>query len=356
MLLPLLFTLATAHEVDLYVGTYTERDGSRGIYRARLDARTGALSVPELAAETTSPSYLALGKDRLYAVNEKGEGEATAYRIERDGSLTRLNAQPTVGAYPCHLSLDRECRNLLVANYGGSVTCLPIAGNGSLLPPSDTVLGMGVGPNLVRQTGPHLHSVRADPRGRFAYTCDLGADAVMAYRLDSAKGTIRPGGAAAAKPGAGPRHLAFGPGGRFLYVNNELDNTVTAYAVDGGTGDLAPLESLSTLPDGFAGVSHSAEIVVHKDGHWLVVSNRGDDSLAVFAVAKDGRLTLHEIVPTEAKEPRGFEFDPSGRWLVVAGQNSDLLVVRPFDPRTGHLGPVASRASVPKPTCVVFRR
>ena len=236
------------------------------------------------------------------------------------------------------------------------MSLLPIDPTGPLLPPSDTVLGMGVGPNLARQAGPHLHSVRADPRGRFAYTCDLGADAVMAYRLDPEGRTIRPQGAAAAKPGAGPRHLAFGKDGRFLYVNNELDNTVTAYAVDRDTGDLAPLQTLFTLPEGFAGTSHSAEIVVHRDGRWLVVSNRGDDSLAVFAVAGDGRLKLHEIVPTEAKEPRGFEFDPSGRWLVVAGQNSDALVVRPFDPHLGRLGPVASRAVVPKPTCVVFRR
>ena len=362
-MLPLLMTLATStplarEGVDLYVGTYTSPEGSRGVYRARLDERTGAISAPTLAVAGDDPSYLALGPGgkTLYAVHETDPGAASAYRVEEDGGLTRLGTVSGLGAAPCHLSVGAKGRNLLVASYGpGTVAVLPILEDGSLSGVAQTFRNAGSGPNRARQEGPHAHFAQTDAKGRFAYVCDLGTDEILAYPYDSARGELGTPDRAKATPGAGPRHLAFGPDGRFAYVNDELSNAVVAYAVDPDYGSLTAVQVLSSLPEGFAGASHSAEIAVHPNGRTLYVSNRGDDSLATFEIGKDGTLRRVAVQPVGAKEPRGFGIDPSGRWIVVAGQSSDELVSFPLDPKTGRLGSAAGRAKVGKPTCVVFR-
>ncbi len=353
MLLPLLMTLA-ARSVDFYIGTYTAKDASKGIYRASLDEATGAISKPVLVAEAENPSFLALRGGRLYAVRETAAGEASAYAILPDGGLRELSTVSGLGAAPCHLSVGAKGKNLLVANYGpGTLSVLPILEDGSLSGPSQTFRHAGSGPNEGRQEGPHAHFVQTDARARFAYACDLGTDEILVYPYDPKRGDLGEATAVKTAPGAGPRHLAFGKG--FVYANNELDNTVVVYRVDGKTGGLTPMQSLSTLPSDFKGHSSTAEIALHPNGRFLYVSNRGDDSVAVFSVGRDGGLALVEIRPLGLKEPRGFAFEPSGRWLVAGGQNSDELVAFPVDPRTGRLGAATGRAAVGKPVCVVFR-
>ena len=227
----------------------------------------------------------------------------------------------------------------------------PIEKGGGFGAPA-TFQNEGTGPNKGRQEG--RTCTRSSPTGTRASPTPAtwGRTRLLVYPARRASSLLD---RTKTHPGAGPRHFAFGKDGRFAYVNNELDNTVVAYAVD-ETGPLTALQTLSTLPEGFSGTSHTAEIAVHPSGRWLYVSNRGHDSLAVFGIEKDGTLVPVEIKAPGLKEPRGFEIDPSGRWLVVGGQNSDELLSLPIDPQTGRLGEVAGRAKMSKPVCVVFRR
>ena len=345
-MLPLLMTLAAPKTITMYLGTYTAPGGSQGIYRATLDRDTGAISAPTLAAQAANPSYLALRGDRLYACLETADGGAAAFRVGRGGGLEALNVRNGVGAYACHLAATRE--RLFVANYGGgSVAALPIGSDGALGEPTIVAnAGKGATP---RQEAPHLHYVGI--RGDHLYACDLGTDEILVYPF--AKGKLGPPDRTKLRAGGGPRHLAFSPDGRFAYANAELDNSVTAFAID-LYGALTALQTVSSLPDGYAGKSGSAEIAVHPNGRWLYVSNRGHDSLAVYGIGKDGTLSLTEVQAAGVVEPRGFGIDPSGRWVVVAGQNSDDLVSLPIDPKTGRLGEVKGRAKIAKPVCVVF--
>lgn len=361
MLLPLLLTLGAPAGIDLYIGTYTSKEGSQGIYHARLDPKTGEISEPELAVEAANPSYLALHpKGRfLYAVHEwGGAGDASAYAVGADAKLTLLNTRGWEAGGPCHASVDAAGKHLLVAGYGsGRVSSIPIGADGRLGEAATVFQNEGSGPDKARQEHPHAHSVHADAGSHFAYACDLGTDEVVVFRLDDKSGTLTKTGATKVRPGSGPRHFAWGKGGGFAYVNNEMANTVTAFTVNRTKGLLTELQSISTLPQGVAaGKSHSAQIVVHPNGKWLYVSNRGHDSMAVFRIVKGGRLELVEVEPAEVREPRGFEIDPTGGWLVVAGQNSNDLVARAIDPKTGRLKPGGKHVSVPKPVCVVFKR
>lgn len=359
MLIPLFSVLATSDEVDFYVGTYTSKEGSKGIYRSQLNTRTGELSTPSLAAEADSPSYLAphpSGKT-LYAIHETDGGEASAYRIEKDGSLTFLNKQPTGGSGPCYGSVDPSGRFLLTAAYGaGSVSCLPLGNNGSLASAVSVLENEGSGPNKDRQDRPHLHAIRADSKSRNVYACDLGTDEILHYRLGE-EGELKHVGSGKSIAGGGPRHLVFDRSGRFIYSNNEMVPSVSVYAISEPNGNLVRMETFSTLPEGTPiGRNSTAAIVLHPNGKWLYVSNRGHDSIASFKVLEKGSLEKIEIHPAGVKEPRDFSIDPSGKWLVAAGQNSDDLVSMSIDEKTGKLSEPVGRVKTPKPVCVVFRR
>ncbi|RYG19623.1 lactonase family protein [bacterium] len=357
MLLPLLLTVTAARTVDFYIGTYTSKEGSRGIYRAQLNGETGEISKPELAVEAENPSYVAMRKDRLYAVHEAQKGEVSAYQIEKDGTLTHLNTQLSSGDGPCFVSVDPKGKNVLVASYGqGALAVLPIVKDGSLAPASQVIQNKGSGPNKGRQEGPHLHSIYADAKARFVYACDLGTDEVLVYRFDPAKGTLTAEPSAKVPAGGGPRHLAFGKVGKVVYANNEMGDAVTVFAVDEKSGALKELQTISTLPEGHNGSNTTAAIVVHPNGKWLYVSNRGHESIAVYAIGHDGTLKLVEIAASGVRIPRGFDIDPSGKWLVAAGQSSNDLVSLAIDPKTGKLAPSGHRVALEKPVCVVFRR
>lgn len=349
----------------VYVGTYSGGARDRGIFLIDLDARTGKLGEPRLAAASPDPSFLAIHPSRqfLYAVNESGtiqghrDGGVSAFSIDpATGALELLNQQLSAGSGPCHLVVDRQGKNVLVANYGsGSVGCLPIEQTGRLRPASTTIQHRGRGADPGRQTGPHAHSINLDAANRIAVAADLGLDRVLIYDFDPANGRLAPHEPPFAKvaPASGPRHFAFHPEGRFGYVINEMANTVTAFAYDADAGTLTEIQTISTLPANFRGTSYTAEVQVHPTGRFLYGSNRGHDSIAVFAIdPTTGKLTLAGITPTQGKNPRNFAIDPTGAWLLAENQDSDSIVVFRIDPQSGTLAPTGQTVKVPKPVCI----
>ena len=358
-------------DVLVYLGTYTEKrpdgGGSKGIYRARLDQATGKLGPTTLAAELENPSFLAVSPDRrfLYAVAEVGvpsaNGEPTggvaSYAIGPDDSLKLINRVPSLGADPCHVSVSRSGRTVAVANYSsGSIVALHTNTDGSLGKATRDV-HTGHGPRADRQKEPHAHSVTFSPDDSLLLSCDLGADRVFIYRHDPRTGVITPHAPpfVGLEPGAGPRHLALHPSGKYAYVITELANTIAGFAWNAKNGTLRQMQTISTLPFGYTSESGTAEIVVHPNGRFVYGSNRGHDSLASYAVdAKDGRLTLLAHTPTGGKAPRSFAIDPSGRWLIAANQLSDSLVSFAIDQGTGALTPTGATSMLPRPVCVLF--
>jgi len=365
-----LLVLGAARAADeslAYFGGYTAGK-SKGIYVARFDSATGKLGAPELAAVATNPSFLAIHPDHrfLYAVGElsgtgKKAGAVSAFAIDAaTGHLTLLNQQPSGGSGPCYVGLDNDGKNALVANYGsGSVAVLPIKTDGSLCAPSAEVQHTGSSVDPRRQKGPHAHSIFLDAANRFAFASDLGLDKVMIYRFDAAKGTLTPNDPAFATvaPGSGPRHFTFHPNGKFAYVINEMFCTVTAFAYDAERGALKEIETVSTLPAGTQLVPaySCAEVRVGPTGKYLYGSNRGHDTIAVFALDPGtGKLQLIQNAPTLGKIPRNFNFDPTGKWLLAAHQNSGNIVVFRIDPASGRLTPTGQQIEVDACVCIKF--
>lgn len=343
---------------DFYVGTYTKFLGSRGIYHFQLDEKTGTVSKGQLAVKTVNPSWVIVHPNRhwVYAVNEGPEGKVSAFGVAADGQLQLLSQQSSKGADPCHLSLDQTHRFLFVANYSsGSVASLPVQRGGAIGPIVSFQQHHGGGANKDRQEGPHAHSIYADPANRFVYSCDLGNDRIERYHFDAEKGTLSPLKTPAAKmaPGSGPRHLVLDPRG-FVYVVNEMGNTVTVLRWDKEAGTMHTIQTVQALPKGFAEQNTTAEIALHPNGRFLYASNRGHNSIVIYAVGEDGRLSLVDHVSSKGKTPRGFAFDPSGRWLLAANQDSNDIFVFRVNSHTGKLTPTAQRVRVGKPVSLAF--
>jgi 6-phosphogluconolactonase len=360
-MLLLALALLAQDKFSVYVGTYTGKkpEDSKGIYRFDFDAAAGKAGEPVVAAETTSPSFLAVHPNGklMYAVGEAGkEGTVSAFAIQADGSLKLLNAKSSGGAGPCHVNVDPTGKAVLVANYGGgSCASLPIQADGSLGDAASVMQHSGSSVNPGRQKGPHAHSINLDPAGKFAFCADLGLDKILVYKFDAAKATIAPHDPphAAVPPGSGPRHFTFRPDGKFAYACGEMTSTVIAFAYDAAKGVLSEIQVISTLPEEVKGNS-TAEIVAHPNGKALYCSNRGHDSIAVYAVdAASGKLTSKGQVKTGGKTPRNFAIDPSGRWLFAAGQGSDTVHVFKVGPE-GELTATQTVVKVPKPVCVRF--
>ena len=343
----------------IFLGTYT-RNGSRGIYAVRLDGATGALTTPTVAAESPNPAWITLSPDKkfLYAIHES-QAQAVGFAVDAaSGKLTALPSAPSPAAQPpSHLAVDATGRTLLAANYReGYVASMTIRADGTLGPPS-VIKHTGKGVDPTRQDQPHVHSVTLSPDNRFAIVCDLGLDKIFSYALDPAAAKLSPANPpfVATAPGTGPRHFKFGADGRHAYAINEMGGTIVTYDYTAATGTLTPRQTVPTLPADFKGENTAAEIRVHPNGKCLYGSNRGHDSLAVFAINPGtGLLTPVEIVASGGKTPRNFALSPDGAWLVCAHQDSGNLTVFRVDAASGRLTRIPGEAVVPMCVCVLF--
>jgi 6-phosphogluconolactonase len=350
----------------VYVGTFTRSGRSEGIYVYRRDPISGKLSLLH-TVESVDPSFLAFdpAKRFLFAVGETHEyegrpgGSVASFRIDQEtGNLTLLSRQATIGGEPCHLCTDPSGRFLMVANHEhGSVAVFPIEANGCLQPACDLRQHEGSGPGP-SQAGPHAHFTAFDPTGRYLLVNDKGIDKLMVYQFDSVTGKLRPHNPPFARlhAGAAPRHLAFHPNGRYAYVNGEAGMTVTAFAYDADRGAFEEIEHLSTLPVGATEARLStAQVLVHPSGQFLYVSNRGHDSIAIFAIdSSSGRLSVVGPEPTRGRTPRNFAIDASGTHLYAANQGSDSIVQFRIDAQTGRLEPTGEVTEVGAPVCILF--
>jgi len=355
-------------EYFMYIGTYTNQGGSKGIYAWRFDAAAGKFTSIGLASEAQNPSFLAAHPNGrfLYAVNEishfqrtASSGAVSAFAIDpATGNLKLLNQQNSLGDGPCHVTLDSKGRCAIVANYNnGSIAAYPLTSGGLLNPPVGFFQHVGSGKIPRRQDGPHAHCVAVSPDDRFALVADLGMDEVLIYRLNAATAAMQVNDPKFVKvaPGSGPRHLAFHPNGRLVYLINEMGSTIITFAYDAQTGALHELQTVSTLPADYKGQNDTAEIQVHPSGKFVYGSNRGHDSIAVFAVdPKAGTLKLVENVSTQGKTPRGFSIDPTGQYLIAANQQSNNLVVFRIDQTSGRLKPTGDVLNVLTPVAVTF--
>lgn len=370
-----LVTLTAANDVPkskylLFVGTYTEKQ-SKGIYAYSFDTASSELAPLDLVAETTNPSFLGIDPSRrlLYAVNEvqnfedAKSGSVSAFAIVRDkhlasGKVQFLNAIASRGADPCYISFDKTGKYALVANYtGGSVAVFPVQADGRIGKASAFVQHVGSSVNRERQEAPHAHWIETTPDNRFAIAVDLGLDELLIYRFNAKTGSLTPNNPPNAKldPGAGPRHLAFHPNGKFAYVVNEIQSSITQFAYDANHGALHKIQTVSTLPKNFSGNNDTAEIEVHPSGKFLFASNRGHDTIALFSIdSKTGALTLVDHVPTQGKTPRNFEIDPTGKFLFVANQDTNNITLFQIDSNDGRLTFVKQALNVPSPVCLKF--
>jgi 6-phosphogluconolactonase len=348
----------------VYVGTYTTKTESKGIYAYEFDSATGKLTPKGVAAETPDPSWVAVhpsGKF-LYAANEAGKASTvSAFAIDaKNGKLTILNQLPSLGEDPCYLSFDKTGKYVLVANYSsGTIAVFPILADGRLGEHTAMLKDQGAtGPNKERQEGPHAHWIEVSSDNRFAFVADLGLDAILSYRFDASKGSLTPNKPFFLRPltaGVGPRHATFSPGGGHFYVLSEINSTVTAFAYAPDHGVFGYLGGVPMLPAGFEGRNDAAEIAIHQSGKWLFASNRGHDSIAVFSIdPASGKLTAAGGFPTGGREPRHFALDPTGQYLLAENQLSGNIVEFRIDPATGKLTATGEVLQVPSPVCVAF--
>ncbi len=354
-----------AERYRVFVGTYTSGDSiSKGVYSCEFDTGTGKLTEPILAAELTNPSFLAIhpGGKVVYAVNEvsegpgRGNGAVTALKVNGDGTLTKINHQPSEGGAPCHCNVDATGTNLLIANYGGgNVAVYPIAEDGSLKPMSCNIQHEGSSIDTGRQKTPHAHSINLSSDNRFAYAADLGIDKIMIYDFDPKQHMLVPAKqpAVLVTPGGGPRHFSIHPSGKFAYTNNEMTLVVTGFSRNPDDGSLHAIQEISTIPAGFDGRKSTAECLTHPSGKFLYVSNRGHETITAFTIDQEtGLLTYVENEPTGGKEPRNFFIEPNGKWLLAENQNSDSVFVFSIDPDTGELAPTGNSIMVGRPVCI----
>jgi 6-phosphogluconolactonase len=376
LLLALAPAAATAAPELVYIGTYTGRpdaaDDSHGIYAFHFDPATGAMSAPFLAGEARNPTFLAFdpGHQHLYAIGElrqdppasPARGGISAFQVDpASGRLTFLNQVATGGPATTHVAVDATGRMVIAANFGaGYVAAAPIESDGSVGAPSATISDLGrapLGPNRDRQSEPHAHSVTISPDNRFAFVCDLGLDRVFSYRIDPATASLTPNDppAAIVPPGSGPRHSKFSPDGRFLYVSDEMGGTLCVFAYDAARGALALKQTIATLPADFQGVNTVAELRVHPNGRFVYASNRGHDSITVFARDRDqGTLTFVQSIPCGGQHPRNFNLTPDGGWLLCANRDTNNVVAFQVDPATGRLTLTPHSVRISKPVCVLF--
>lgn len=348
----------------VYVATESQKAGE-GISRLTLDLKQGLLGEPQPAAGGLNPFFLALHPtgNFLYATclapdaSGKPTGGVAAFAIDRKtGALRELNRVLSGGTGTCHLMVDQTGTCLVVASCGnGRLACIALNGNGSLKAATSIIQHEGVSVSVKK--GPQPHSINLDPGNHFAFAPDCGLDRIFAYRFDPVAARLTPHTPAEIPigPRTGPRHFAFHPNGRFAYLINELNSTVVAFAYDGTAGALRRLQDISTLPADFAGKSAPAEIALHPNGKFLYGTNRGHDSIAMFAVDDTtGRLMSLGQEPSLGLIPQHFVIDPTGAFMLVANRKGDLVVQFRIDRQTGKLQPTGQKVSLRGPSCMML--
>jgi len=360
MLAALLAQRVRAAEMFVYFGFHSPSPGA-GFSLARFDTDTGALYKPQFLLEAKEPAFFVMSADgtRLYTRNSGTPGGLSSYAVEpRTGRLRLLNRALAGGGDTSFISLDRAGRHVLVANYdGGSVAVFALRPDGSIGDWTAFDQHSGRSVNPVRQTHAYAHAIVLDPANRFALVPDLGADRLYIYRYDEAAGSLEPNIPAYVPiaPGSGPRHVRFHPNGRWVYLINEIASTIVAFTWDPVAGTLMPIQTISTLPSDFKGASTCAEIEIHPNGRFLYGSNRGHDSLAVFAIDQaTGKLSPVEFQPSGGKTPRNFALDPTARWMILTNQDSSNAIVFRVDANSGSLTQTGGPVPVPSPFCERF--
>ncbi len=357
-------------KIFVYVGTYTRQDSpgggqSEGIYVYEMELKSGAWTFVQKVIDQDNPSYLALDPQQtyLYAANEVGDfggqaqGAVSAFRIDSEtGMLTYLNQAATQGAAPCHLSVAQAGQVVLVANYsGGNLCVLPIQ-DGAVGEATQVIQHKGSSINPNRQEGPHAHSINIDGHNRYAVAADLGLDKVLVYQLDLNERKLILASDLSTKPGAGPRHVDFHPNNHFAYVINELDSSLMACRYDDEAGTLTALQTVSTLPNDFEGNNSCADIHVAPQGKFVYGSNRGHNSIVIFAIDEtSGQVSYVGHESTQGRIPRNFVIDPSGTFLYVANQDTNNITHFRIDQETGRLIPTGDVTDVPTPVCIKIK-
>jgi 6-phosphogluconolactonase len=353
-------TFAMANSTLLYIAT--QNPEKMGITVADFDSATGTLSEPRMVMETRDPSHFTLSADarHLYVCNSGTPGGVSAFAIEnkKTAALRLLNFKESKGRGPSYVSVDRSGRYVLDANYGGGfVEVYSLTKDGALDQQTAFVQHAGSSVHPQRQTKPYAHWIRTDPTNKFGLVADLGTDQIVIYRFDARTGKLTPNDPPSTHvaAGMGPRHLAFHPGSRWVYGIAELGNEVMAFHWDAALGTLTQFQSVKTLADGFTGPNTAAEISVHTNGKFLYASNRGEDSIVVYAIdPKTGELSFKQRVPSGGKAPRYFTFDPSYKWLIVSNQEGGGISVFSVDAKTGELAPKGAPVTIVKPMGLVF--
>lgn len=339
---------------QMLLGTYTRRN-SKGIYQVTLDTEKETLSEATLLLEETSPTYLTVSKDcTLFNVTSvDGDGGMAAYK-NADGKFELLNKVSEAGAPPCYVALDEEKQLVFGANYHqGIVHVYRILEDGRLEDADKVIHDEATGPHE-NQDNAHVHYTDLTPDNRLA-VCDLGTDRVYTYDVDAA-GKISEVAQYTAEPGTGPRHLVFHPNHQFAYLFGELDSTITVLSYDAKEGIFTQVQKTSTLPEGFNEFNGGAAIRISADGRFVYASNRGHDSIAVFAVSENGAsIERIQLIATEGEIPRDFAIDPSEKFVVAANQNTDNLTLYRRDKNTGLLEMIQKDVYAPECVCVYFQ-
>jgi 6-phosphogluconolactonase (cycloisomerase 2 family) len=375
-------TLAAAtNDMLAYVGTYSSggSDGSshgEGIYSFRVNLDTGELTDRRLVAKTPNPSWIAIhpSKKFLYAINEVadfvgGTGSVSAFAIEPGGELRLLNTVSSGGAGPAHMSLDATGKFAFVANYiGGSIAVLPVQADGTLVEAVDVQRDLNmVGPArpanappgsfaISGHDAPHAHMIAADPANKFVLATDLGQDRLYSYAFDDSTGKLAPRGFLTLLGGVGPRHFAFHPNGRWVYLVTEESSQIVFMNYDASTGTPAIKHIHSALPDGFEGTSFGSEIAISPDGKFLYSANRLHDTISIFAIADDGDPKFIGEASTLGDYPRHFAIDASGRFLFACNQRSDSITSFRIDRETGKLSFTGKYTGVGSPAMIALVR
>lgn len=346
----------------LYIGTFTDKT-SEGIYLYYFNEETGELRYYDVVENVADPSFLALGSDStLYAINALFEyqgqptGSVSAFSIEREsGKLIPLNVQLSQGRRPAYVCVDRSGKYVLLANYGeGNIVVLPLLSDGRLGPATDIVQHVGTGMHP-RQEAPHAHSVITDPSNSFALAADLGTDTIYVYRFDPKKGKLEPHRQYKTAPGSGPRHIVFHPSNCYAVTIHELNSTITLYRWEEYKGELTLLETISTLPQGTSIDNTAAEVKFSACGQFLYVTNRGHNSIGLYAFNEDtGQLSYLNHYDCKGDVPRHFTLSPNGKFLLVANQESSSIVPFHLDRETGGLTFTGNVVKVPTPVCLMF--